>query len=89
MGTDKNRIQGILLVLLASMCWGTTGRSRNWHPQHSPSRWARPNRYIRNFSCCLVCWRDGGLGFLRRTSIPALLVSVAGLVGFQFSFFTP
>jgi len=33
-------------------------------------------------------WRDGGLGFLRRTSIPALLVSVAGLVGFQFSFFT-
>ena len=87
MGTDKNRIQGILLVLLASMCWGTTGTLQELAPAGTPPLTVGSARIVISAILLLVwcAWRDSGLGFLRRTSIPALLVSVAGLVGFQFT----
>lgn len=90
MGTDKNRVQGMILVLLASMCWGTTGTLQELAPPGTPPLTVGSARIFISAILLLgwCAWRDGGLGFLRRTSIPALLVSVVGLVGFQFSFFT-
>ena len=91
MRTPRNeRLYGILLVLLASMCWGTTGTLQELAPEGAPPLTIGSIRIALSGLILLpwCAWRDGGLGFLRRTSIPALLIGVAGLTGFQFAFFT-
>ena len=72
------------------MCWGTTGTLQALAPEGAPPLTVGSIRITLSALILLpwCVWRDGGIGFLRRTSLPALLVGVAGLVGFQFSFFT-
>ncbi len=86
----KERLYGVFLVLMASMCWGTTGTLQALAPEGAPPLTVGSIRITLSALILLpwCVWRDGGIGFLRRTSLPALMVGVAGLVGFQFSFFT-
>jgi DME family drug/metabolite transporter len=86
----KERLYGILLVLLASMCWGTTGTLQELAPAGAHPLTIGSIRITLSALILLpwCAWRDAGLGFLRRTSIPSLLAGAAGLTGFQFAFFT-
>ena len=86
----KERLYGVFLVLMASMCWGTTGTLQALAPEGAPPLTVGSIRIALSALILLpwCVWRDRGIGFLRRTSLPALMVGVAGLVGFQFSFFT-
>ncbi len=86
---SKERLHGMLLVFLASTCWGTTGTLQALAPEGVSTLSMGALRIVMAGSV-LLAWcilREGGTGFLRKTSLPALLVGMTGLIGFQFSFF--
>lgn len=72
------------------MCWGTTGTLQELAPEGAPPLTVGSIRVALSAFILLpwCAWRYGGLGFLRKTSFSALIVSVVGLIGFQFSFFS-
>ncbi len=89
MTMHKERLHGMLLVLLASMCWGTSGTIQALAPEGISTLSMGAVRITMSGTVLLAwCrWREGSLAFLRRASIPALLVTTVGLAGFQFTFF--
>ena len=88
--TGKDRIQGMILVLLASMCWGTTGTLQALAPAGAPPLTVGAIRILLSGVILLTwCgWKNRGFDFLRRVKPFALLIGVTGMMGFQFSFFT-
>ena len=90
MTTDKDRLRGAFLVLLAGMCWGTTGTLQAFAPAGAPPLTIGAVRIVVSGSLMLAwfAFRPGGLLFLRKLDAGALLISVAGMMGFQFAFFT-
>jgi len=88
--TGRDRIQGMILVLLASMCWGTTGTLQALAPAGAPPLTVGAIRIVLSGIILLAwCgWKNRGFGFFRRVKPVALLIGVTGLMGFQFAFFT-
>ncbi|NLK19349.1 MAG: EamA family transporter [Synergistaceae bacterium] len=90
MTINKDRLLGAGLVLAASMCWGTTGILQALAPEGAPPLTMGGIRIFVS-GVILLIWRSltpGGLKFIRLLNGRALLLSVAGIMGFQFSFFT-
>jgi len=88
--TGKDRIQGMILVLLASMCWGTTGTLQALAPAGAPPLTVGAIRILLSGVILLAwCgWKNRGFGFLREVKPVALFIGVTGMMGFQFAFFT-
>lgn len=87
---DRDRIQGITLVLLASFCWGTTGTHQALAPVGTPPLTVGAIRIVIS-GVILLSWcafRTGSLAFLKKTNPAALFAGVTGIMGFQFCFFT-
>ena len=88
--TGRDRIQGMILVLSASMCWGTTGTLQALAPVGAPPLTVGAIRIVLSGIILLAwCgWKNRGFGFFRRVKPVALLIGVTGMMGFQFAFFT-
>lgn len=85
----NKRVAGVLLVLLSSVCWGTTGTLQALAPDGTPPLTVGSIRIVVAAAILLVlCAFQNGYGFLRRIRPVPLLLGVLGIMGYQFSFFS-
>lgn len=90
MTRDKNRLQGAILVILASMCWGTTGTLHAFAPEGAPPLTVGAVRIVVS-GVMLLGWclfQPERLSFFKKLDLMALAIAVAGIMSFQFAFFT-
>ncbi|MBK7061594.1 MAG: EamA family transporter [Rubrivivax sp.] len=82
-----NPLQGVLMVLLAAVCWGTTGTAQSFVPPSLPAYWVGALRLAVSalFFIALLAWR----GPPRRPHLawlPVLLAAVA-MAAYNLAFF--
>ncbi len=87
---QRERLKGMAMVLLAGLCWGTTGTLQEFAPAGAHPLTVGSVRIVLSGIMLLgfSAFSKEGLSFLRRTLLRPLLMGAAGLAGFQFCFFT-
>lgn len=90
MTAKAERIKGMLLVLMASMSWGTTGILQAFTPEGThPLTVGAIRVVLASFVLMLYLkWkRKSIVAILRKPPFFHLLITVVGVMGYQFSFF--
>ena len=88
---DTERIRGMLLILTASTCWGTTGILQALAPEGAHPLTVGAVRVVAASVVMLLYmfWKGESVRALfGKTPLVPLLVTVVGVMGYQFSFFT-
>lgn len=90
MTAKSERIKGMLLVLMASMSWGTTGILQAFAPEGTHPLTVGAIRVVLA-SFVLIAylkWKgESIIAILRRPPLLHLVITVIGVMGYQFSFF--
>lgn len=90
MTPGAGRRKGMALVLVAGMFWGATGTLQALAPSGAHPLTVGAIRVVLAglILTAYSSWRHKGLSFLRKALSFPLAVGVAGIMGFQFSFFS-
>lgn len=81
-------LRGVTMVLLAALCWGTTGTAQSFAPPTLPSYWVGALRLAASslfFAAVLLLLRRGG-GWRALAPAPLLLAGLA-MAGYNLAFF--
>lgn len=89
MREQRERRIGVALLLLAGICWGTTGTLQALAPSEAPSLTLGSVRIVVSGAILLVlCLLRKGPAFLKQTRLAPLTMAVIGMMGYQFAFFS-
>ena len=91
MSMTGDRVKGMLLVMVASMSWGTTGILQALAPAGADPLTVGAVRVVLAAVAMAIYtkWKGDSIGaILRKTPIAPLAVTVAGVMGYQFAFFS-
>lgn len=84
----RNTLRGVLMVLLAAMCWGTTGTVQSFAPPTLPAPWVGALRLLASalfFGAVLLALRQGPA--LRRLPLLPLLLAGLSMAAYNLAFF--
>lgn len=84
----RNTLRGVLMVLLAALCWGTTGTAQSFAPPSLPAYWVGALRLLVSalfFAVVLVATRQGA-GLRRLPWLPLLLAGTS-MAAYNLAFF--
>ena len=91
MTVNGERIRGMLLVMTASMSWGTTGILQALAPSGAHPLTVGAVRVVLASAAMVLYtkWRGDSIGAIFRKAPPvSLAVTVTGVMGYQFAFFS-
>lgn len=86
--TTRHPMRGVLMVLLAAMCWGTTGTAQSFAPPTLPATWVGALRLLVSalfFAAVLAALRQGPA--LRRLPPAPLLLAGLSMAAYNLAFF--
>ena len=81
-------IRGVVMVLLAALCWGTTGTAQSFAPPTLPAYWVGALRLLASagfFAVVLLATRTGG--GLRQLPWPLVAIAGIGMAAYNLAFF--
>lgn len=84
----RNTMRGVLMVLLAALCWGTTGTAQSFAPPSLPAYWVGALRLLVSalfFGAVLLALRQGPA--LRRLPVLPLLLAGLSMAAYNLAFF--
>ncbi len=90
MNREKTRRRtGVALLLLAGICWGTTGTLQAFAPSEAhPLTLGSVRIVVSGVFLLTLCLLRTGSVFLKKTRLAPLTMAVIGMMGYQFAFFS-